>query len=430
VTKVSSTLWRLLLLAIAAFLSWQILTHGLAAHYAQRLARGDADALPQLRRWQPDHPRVLYQEGLREVGEDRQAALDRFARAYAANPTDPYPLVAVAALYFDSGRAEEADALMQLADRLKPVDPRIQQRLALHWDQRGDPATALRHLSKAMSANGRIRRENLPVILRLAEDPALRGLLEPVALDAPMWWPGFFGYAANRATSTEVVRYLMALRRQTGADAITAAERAAYQNRLLRDGFAAEAYLAWLNGLEPAAREQLGLVFNGGFELPLGNSGFAWQARPHKQLTIRPLRTLGTAGSKSLLVRFSSFDDRFAHLGQRLFLQPGRYRLTGVARVDRLETEGGVRWRVQCHGEGNALLGESRVFRGPAPWGDFSIDFDVPARNCDTQDLRLVSAGKHNFELAMDGALWFDALRIQRADGDDAEDGADAVRNP
>jgi hypothetical protein len=224
------------------------------------------------------------------------------------------------------------------------------------------------------------------------------------------------------------VRYLMALRREAGVDEITAAERTAYQNRLLRDGYAAEAYLAWLNTLEPTDREALGLVFDGGFELPISNSGFGWHARAHQQLSIRPLRTLGTRGAQSLLVRFNNFDARFSHLAQRLFLQPGTYRLSGMARVDGLETEGGVRWRIRCHGEGNVLLGEGKVFLGRAEWGEFSVDFEVPERNCETQDLRLVSAGEHSFEFPIDGALWFDDLRIQRTDGLDAAARADAAR--
>jgi hypothetical protein len=128
------------------------------------------------------------------------------------------------------------------------------------------------------------------------------------------------------------------------------------------------------------------------------------------------------------MVRFNNFEQRFAHLAQRLFLQPGTYRFSGLARVDRLKTEGGVRWRIQCHGQGNALLGEGGVFLGRAEWGEFSVDFEVPERNCDTQDLRLVSAGRHNFELPIDGTLWFDDLRIQRTDGLDAAARADAAR--
>jgi len=336
-------------------------------------------------------------------------------------------LLATAALYVDAGRTDDADALMRIADRLTPVDPGVQQQLAVYWDQRGDMPASLQHLSKAMTARREYRRANYPVILQLAEDPEQRGLLEAVAPQAPDWWPDFFLYAARRAESTDVVRYLFGLSRRAYGDAITKDERIAYQNRLLRDGFAAEAYLAWLNTLEPAARKQLGLLFNGGFELPLSNTGFAWTVSPNKQLDIRPLRTLGTSGTASLMIRFRRFDRRFRHLSQLLFLQPGTYRLTGIARTDHLKTKGGVRWQVRCRNTDSTLLGQSNAFLGASQWGEFSFDFPVPGGDCATQDLRLVSAGTHRFELDIDGSLWFDDLRISRTQELDAAARADAL---
>lgn len=423
------TLWRALLLVLAAFLAWRIFTSGLAAHYAERLVAGNPDALEQVLTWQPAHPLALYTEAVRTLEEDSDAARALFARAYAANPTDSRPLLAIAALDAEAGNTEHADALIRIADRLRPVDPNIQQRIALYWDQRGDTPTALQHLSKAMVANGRIRWESFPVLLQLAEDPTRRGLLRTIVKETPSWWPGFFRYAVQRTESTEVVRYLMALRRQADRDAVTDAERIAYQNRLLRDGYPAEAYLEWLNTLQPEARAELGLLFNGGFELPLSGTSFGWQTRAHKQLNIRQLRTLGSKGAQSLMVRFSSFEGRFHHLAQRLFLQPGTYRLKGIARVDGLKTEGGVRWRLTCHGNSREVLGESKVFLGRADWAEFSFDFAVPENGCATQDLRLVSAGRHKFELEFDGVLWFDNLSVERTDGLDAAARADALRD-
>jgi len=423
-------LWRALLLALAAVLCWRIVATGLGAHFAQRLEAGDAEALAQVLTWQPQHPQALYAQALRVAEEDTEAALGLFAQAYAANPTAPEPLIAVAALYLEAGRVDDADALMRIADQLAPVNPRTQQQIALYWDQRGDTGAALQHLSKSMTADRSLRQESFPVILRLAEEPALRALLEPIALETPQWWPAFFRYAVQNADSTDVVRYLMDLRRRTGSDQITQDERKAYQNRLLRDGYPAEAYLSWLNTLEREAREELGLLFNGGFELPLRNSGFGWQTRRHKQLNIRPLRTLGGKGTQSLMVRFSNFEGRFHHLAQRLFLQPGTYRLMGVARVDGLKTEGGVRWRLACLGDSREVLGQSKIFLGRSEWEDFSFDFAVPDSGCETQDLRLVSAGRHAFELDFDGLLWFDNLRIERTEGLDAAARAEALREP
>jgi hypothetical protein len=225
------------------------------------------------------------------------------------------------------------------------------------------------------------------------------------------------------------VRYLFDLSRRAGAGPISEAEHTAYQNRLLRDGFATEAYLSWLNTLEPRARKELGLLFNGGFELPLRNAGFGWRVRSHDQLEIRPLRTQGSSGSASLMVRFRAFEDRFTHLSQRLILQRGTYRLTGRARVNGLETKGGVRWQVRCSGSGRNLLGRSRVPVGDAHWSELSFDFEVPADDCETQDLRLVSAGTHGFELDIDGLLWLDDLKITRTTGLDASTHADTLRD-
>ncbi len=423
------TLWRALLLLFAALVAWRILTAGLAGHYADRMP-GDPNALEQVMTWAPDHPLALYTKGVDILEDDSDSARALFVRAYAANPTDARPLLAIAALDAEANRSENADALIRSADRLQPANPSIQQRIALYWDQRGDTPTALQHLSKAMTADRRIRRQSFPVILQLAENPASRALLQPIVAQAPPWWPGFFSYAAARADSTEVVRGLMALRRETDGATVSEAERVAYQNRLLRDNYPAEAYLSWLNTLEREAREELGLLFNGGFELPLRNSGFGWRTRTHQQLNIRPLRTLGSKGSQSLMVRFNNYEGRFHHLAQRLFLQPGTYRLMGVARVDGLKTEGGVRWRLACLGDSREVLGQSKIFLGRSEWEDFSFDFAVPDSGCETQDLRLVSAGRHAFELDFDGLLWFDNLRIERTEGLDAAARAEALREP
>ena len=59
-------------------------------------------------------------------------------------------------------------------------------------------------------------------------------------------------------------------------------------NRLLRDGSAAEAYLTWLNTLEPRARRHVGLLFDGGFDLLLGGATFGFH-RPLPEETVRSL---------------------------------------------------------------------------------------------------------------------------------------------
>jgi hypothetical protein len=172
--------------------------------------------------------------------------------------------------------------------------------------------------------------------------------------------------------------------------------------------------------LDPDERRQVGLIFDGGFELPFGRTGFSWRTRDHKQLTIRRLRTFGTEGSQSLMVRFGHFDERFRHVAQLLYLQAGAYRLEGSVRLDDLKTQGGVTWQLGCFNGAGGVLGESEAFSGNTSWRAFSFGFEVPSRDCDAQELRLVSAGEHGFELAIDGVVWFDGLSIRRVEQADA----------
>ena len=93
----------------------------------------------------------------------------------------------------------------------------------------------------------------------------------------PSWWPGFFRLCLHErrnvpARCTAVYRGARSCRR---GDAPTSG--AASIERLQRDGQWTDAYLVWLNGLPLEQRQRVGYVFNGGFELPLSNSGFDWR---------------------------------------------------------------------------------------------------------------------------------------------------------
>jgi hypothetical protein len=312
VSGFSAILWRSALLGASLLIAWQVVRFGLAAHYAKQVEAGDGDAVEQVLRWRSNHPFALYAKGLAMAGDDPRSASELFERAYMANPTDSRPLLALAEVHLEAGRVDEADALMRMVDRLTPVHPFIQRRLARYWGERDETPTALRHLSKAMAGDDNIAREGFPLMLQLAEDPVQRGLLEPFALERPRWWPEFFRYASYRARSTDSLRYLIALRSRPDAPELTRKERVHYQDRLLRDGFAAEAYLTWLNTLDPDERRQVGLIFDGGFELPftfgrvtsftLGSFGSVSMRNP-SDFTSASMRVLAVSTSPSMMRR-------------------------------------------------------------------------------------------------------------------------------
>jgi hypothetical protein len=196
--------------------------------------------------------------------------------------------------------------------------------------------------------------------------------------------------------------------------------------RLQKEGAVVEAYMIWMSGLDDNARQHLGLLFDGGFELPIDGTGFGWSAAAHDHVSSKPSPTHGASGRAALGLRFRRFEGYFYHVSQPLVLDPGTYRLSGRVRIDSLVSQGGVRWVVRCVLPEAQILGEGPRFLGSAPWGDFHILFEVP-ENCVSQQLILMSGGARDFELKLDGQIWFDDLKIVRSAALDAAARADAL---
>jgi len=212
---------------------------------------------------------------------------------------------------------------------------------------------------------------------------------------------------------TEPVRLLFAMRRQSTQAAITEAERQTYVSRLKKDGMISEAYIEWVNGLDRAQRAQLGLIHDGGFELEPTNWGFDWHVRSTPIALVDRGRTYGIDGEKALHLLFDRHERRFSEVYQPLFLDPGRYRLTGRVRTDNLDSQGGLKWTLRCILPEAKDLDESERFLGSNEWRDFGLEFQVP-ESCMLQEIRLASAGERPVELKISGGAWFDRMAIRR----------------
>jgi hypothetical protein len=94
-----------------------------------------------------------------------------------------------------------------------------------------------------------------------------------------------------------------------------------------------------------------------------------------------------------------------------LALPPGRYRLTGRARAERLQSGRGLSWSVVC-ATGGSPLGSSTPLQGEVPWSDFTMEFEVPATDCGGQWLGVGVPARIAAELRVSGNAWFDDLRI------------------
>jgi len=268
--------------------------------------------------------------------------------------------------------------------------------------------------SRAMEADPQETGELYKILQRVFEDPRTRPLINPYALKPPAWWDGFFRHIASTTVDAETVRALFAARRAPGAAPLCLIEREAYIARLRKEGLSTEAYLVWVNGLDAAQRQGLGLINNGGFENEPSGQGWDWVLLPNKNLIIETASTHGGEGRRALHLSFRGFDQPFGHVSQELFLESGWYRLSGRVRPNGLKTTGGLQWAIDCtDGLKTTRLATTERVLGASQWEDFELEFEIPTQ-CARPVLRLVGAVRTSTDRRIEGSIWYDALRIQR----------------
>lgn len=399
-------LWNGILLVMLVVLAWRISAVGIAETYLSRT--GGADVARKALAWNPSQPDALLRLGAAELATDRQAAHDRLTRAYLAKPTDYRPLLLLANIAALEGDRALADRLVRQAAALGPVDPTLQELIAHYWLELARPDLALAHFSTALGAGESA--QTIGVVLALLDDPAARDAFAVLALDPPRWWMAFFEHVAAWG-GLEALRRLVEMRRQSGAVPLKSRERQLYVQRLLREEQYEEAYLAWVNSLDAQERRQLGLLHNGGFELPLSGFGFDWHLSPVDRVEVR--RATFDADHNALRLHFRLSKLPFSHLYQPLFLAPGYYALEGLYRSVDLLTDVGFRWEIRCVAPESRLLGESPLIFGAAQWSEVRFELEVPD-GCHLQEIRLVSGNRQATEILTDGELWLDTMALRR----------------
>lgn len=409
-------LWRGLLILLAGYLTWRIILGGLAMQALTEVDKGDLTAAQRVLRFLPQHPEALYVAASIQMPTAPDLAEAQLRTAFRQDPTRAMVLLSLAERALAREDTQAADALAERAVALQPAKAAVLRRAALYWLNRGQVVRGLQLLSQALLAREEANQDLLDTFLKLAEDPVGRVALAPLAQEFPAWWPDFFARVAQRAIDLDTVRYLYGLRALAPQHPLTLPERQAYMQRLLKDGQIAEAYLTWVAGLTEKERREMGLLHNGGFELPLGTGGFDWRWTPLRQVSATTAATLGVSGERALQLTFRNHEGRFQHLRQTLFLDPGTYRLSGKIRADSLASQGGLRWSLACLQPPDLVLGQSERFLGSEKWRDFALDFAVPD-HCRLQEIRLESASARPHEQRITGEIWFDALAIRRTSG-------------
>jgi tetratricopeptide (TPR) repeat protein len=389
-----------------AFAAWRAYTLSLANIWAEHASSKSL----QIR---SGFPRAVFARAERRIRHGQPAAADNgvLRQALADSPLDGRGFRYLAAAADTHDDHEAALRLYALAAARSPRDLPSLAWLGDRELERGDYRAALARLDRIIRVEPQREHHLQDVFLKMAVTPAAQSALADALAASPPWRERTLRrILARRNNSAAVFPLIERLRHQPGG--LTDEELSTWIDRLAADGQWGAAYSTWVESLSPEASRQIGNVFNGSFEHEPSQAGFDWRfegvAGAHASIE----QTTQAAGNLALRVAFS--DDRvpFKHVRQLLALPPGRFRLSGRARLENLRTQRGLVWNVTCFGTKTAL-GQSEALSGSRDWSLFTVEFEVPAHGCGGQWLTLMVPARIPAEQRIGGVAWFDDLKVK-----------------
>jgi hypothetical protein len=361
---------------------------------------------------------VLYGEGNRPVlriDGDPAARSASLQEALRNNPAEVAALLDLAAERARDGDAAAARRAYLLALEIAPIDPLALRAAAAFELSQGRTAEAMPRLDRLAALYGESREWIFPLFVRMMDAGVELAAFDALAAQPSSWIGSFIEHAC--AKSTEPARLAPIMLKRSAASGARLPEIRCVTDRLRRAGQWELAYQVWLNTLPRERLADVGFVFNGGFEHAPSGAGFDWiaEAQAPSHVVEYPVADSGAPGRRALRVTYTGKRASGPAIRQYLAVAPGRYELTGLARMEALQSVRGLQWILRCEGaEGRAqVLAASPRFIGSNAWERFTFEVNVPA-SCPGQVLALEPVGLHEGTTFISGKAWFDELRLAR----------------
>ena len=410
---------------VAAFLVWQVASKNVG----QYLADVNPDAAIHLHDSNPTALLKLAESRLNrdQLTQDAEPATTasipnpqakagirgQLERALLSDPLNARALRILGQLALEASDEEQAKRFMQGAARRS-----LRESIAVYWlmrmsyDKR-DYAAALRYADTLLRTRPQLIAQVMPILAAMAEDQDANGDLKKLLADNPPWRTQFF---ENLPTSISDARtpldLYLSLKDTSHPSAI--GDLRGYLNFLIGHKFHELAYYTWLQFLPPEQLSNAGLLFNGSFEGEPSGLPFDWSLMSGSGVTIDIAARPDHEEQRALYIEFGHGRVDFPEVSQMVMLAPGTYRFQGKYRGD-IISQRGLFWRISC--PSGTAIGQSAMVAGAAPaWKDFEFSFTVPGTDCRAQNVRLVLHARSASEQFVSGSIWYDDLRITRAD--------------
>ena len=345
---------------------------------------------------------------LRAGNSQSAAAIAR--SVLAREPAQGRAFGILAAALAGEGSAGDVRDRYQIAARRAPRDLHVRGWLATRALESGDYATAIDHLDAMLSVATGSRRELMPMLAQLSQDPAFAEALATHLAQHPRWRAAILGAAATSGLADAADNLHGALRAQ---GRLAPDEVARWIDGMLKDGRWGSAYARWVSGLD-AVPDRLPVPWNGDFAHMPTSSGFDWRLRRTNGVVFDRIALPGGGHA----ARFAFLGRPVAAVGLEhpLLLAPGRHLLTLRARTRALRSDQGLEWALGC-GDGRTRIAQGARVRESRDWTALELAFEVPAsEGCEGQWLRLVNPAPRGVAQTLRGELHVTDVTVTCAD--------------
>jgi hypothetical protein len=357
--------------------------------------------------WRPGDAAALAALSESRAGEaltesEIRSALDTARAALKSAPLTVASVRTLAEVHQLMGDASRAEALMSVAGRRNLRDTKTQLWLFSRDMDRRSYGEGFLHADLILRRHPEMWSVLYPGMVATLDQPAARTAVLAMMRKAPNWRSDFIRVQANSGDPAGVTLWLLS-NLASSPHPPTESEVSQVAQALAAQGRWSDVRAVWAGyGGDGAS-----LLSNGDFERANRGPPFGWRMA-EEDSTVTAIERIDGGANHGLFVQFPA--GRLSPLTERLLiLGPGRYRLSGRAKVEKLPADALFRWTVSCSGVDQPLaLVQNTVSGG---WAKFETTFEMPATGCDAQWLRLAGTGGVGYEPA---SAWYDDLRLER----------------
>jgi hypothetical protein len=149
------------------------------------------------------------------------------------------------------------------------------------------------------------------------------------------------------------------------------------------------------------------LLSEGDFERPPRQPPFGWTFLDSDG-AVATIERLENGRGKGLFAQFPA--GRRSPLADVLVvLPPGRYRMSGLGKIDQLPSGTLFQWSLTCADSKQILY--QFAFTASGGWSKFGGEFETPANGCEAQSVQLLGNGGQGY---MPASAWFDDIKLER----------------